>query len=205
MRRFNVLVAVIAILVAVYASRMAVATPDVKMSAATIGAKAPDFSLQNYDGKQMGLGDYAGKITVLEWVNPECPYVQRHYKAKTMQTLADQYKNDGVVWLSINTTHSATNEFDKQWVADQNISYPVLNDAAGDVGKAYHATNTPELYIIGKDGLLLYKGAIDNDPEGDKGAARVNYVQKAMGEILAGKTVSEPETKAYGCSVKYAK
>jgi len=168
-----------------------------------VGAKAPAFTLQDQTGKAVSLSDFSGKIVVLEWTNPACPFVKRHYSVKTMQTLADQYKDKGVIWLAINSTKNTTNDSDKQWADAQSIAYPILNDVDTAVGKAYHATNTPEMYLIGADGTLLYKGAIDNDPDGDRSSGKVNYVQKALDELLAGKSVSEPETKPYGCTVHY--
>jgi len=177
---------------------------DQKDSPVSIGAKAPDFTLQDQNGKNISLHDFAGKIVVLEWTNPECPFVQRHYKVRTMQTLASQYQDKGVVWLAINSSSFATNDASKQWAESQNISYPELNDSSGSTGKAYHATNTPHMFIIAGDGTLAYEGAIDNNPDGDKTSDKVNYVQKALDEILSGKSVSVPQTKPYGCSVKYA-
>lgn len=176
---------------------------DQQSGTAAIGAKAPDFTLQDQNGKTVSLHDFAGKIVVLEWTNPECPFVQRHYQAKTMQTLASEFQPKNVVWLAINSSNFATNDSNLQWAVQQNIAYPVLNDSTGATGHAYHATNTPEMYIIGTDGTLLYQGAIDNDPEGDKSADKVNYVKTALDEILSGKPVATPETKPYGCNVKY--
>jgi peroxiredoxin len=176
---------------------------DQKDSGVSVGAKAPDFSLQDQNGKMVSLHDSLGKIVVLEWTNPECPFVQRHYAAKTMQTLASHYQDKNVVWLAINSGNSATNETDKQWATEQNIAYPILNDSTGSTGHVYHATNTPEMYIIGTDGTLLYQGGIDNDPEGEKTSDKVNYVHQALDEILSGKSVSVPQSKPYGCSVKY--
>jgi peroxiredoxin len=171
---------------------------------ATIGQAAPQFTLQNDDGSPVSLSSYSGKIVVLEWTNPECPYVQRHYQEHTMTTLAAKYQPQNVVWVAINSTHDVTNADDKTWATEQGISYPILNDSAGNVGHSYGATNTPEMYIISKDGTLLYKGAIDNDRDGDKGSAKINYVDQALSEILAGKPVSVPLTKPYGCTVHYA-
>ncbi|MGD0387851.1 MAG: thioredoxin family protein [Tepidisphaeraceae bacterium] len=176
---------------------------DQKDSGASIGAKAPDFTLQDQNGKNVSLHDFLGKIVVLEWTNPECPFVQGHYKVKTMQTLASEYQPKNVVWLAINSSNFDTNEANQQWAAQQNISYPELNDASGATGKAYHATNTPEMYIISTGGTLLYEGAIDNDPQGEKTNDKINYVHQALDEILSGKPVSTPQTKPYGCSVKY--
>ncbi len=176
---------------------------DSSSSGVMIGAKAPNFTLQNQNGKNVSLSDFSGRIVVLEWTNPNCPFVQRHYKVKTMQTLAGDYAGRNVAWLAINSTKDTTNETDKQWADEQQISYPILNDVDTTVGKEYHATNTPEMFIIGTDGSLLYKGAIDNDPDGDRTDGKVNYVQNALDEILGGKAVSTPETKPYGCGVHY--
>jgi peroxiredoxin len=177
---------------------------DQKDSGVAIGAKAPDFTLQDQNGKAVSLHDLLGKIVVLEWTNSECPIVQRHYQAKTMATLYSEYAPKNVAWLAINSSNFATNDLDKQWATEQNIAYPVLNDSSGATGHAYHATNTPHMFIIGTDGTLLYQGAIDNDPHGDKSPGDItNYVHQALDEILAGKTVSVAQTKAYGCTVKY--
>jgi peroxiredoxin len=171
---------------------------------AAIGSAASPFSLQNQDGKIVNLSDYAGKILVLEWTNPECPFVQRHYQAHTMTTLAAKYQPQGVAWVAINSTHDVTDADNKTWATQQALPYPVLNDATGTVGHSYGATNTPEMYVIGKDGKLMYKGAIDNDRDGDLTTGKINYVDQALSEILAGKPVSVTETKAYGCTVHYA-
>ena len=166
------------------------------------GAAAPTFSLENQDGKKVSLEDYKGKLVVLEWVHPGCPFVVRHYKAKTMATLAEKYAGKGVVWLAINSTKDATNETNKKWVEEHSLSYPILNDSEGKTGHAYGAKTTPHMFIISKEGKVVYAGGIDDDPKGDK-SDRVNYVEKALDEVLGGKAVSTPKTKSYGCSVKF--
>ena len=171
---------------------------------AAIGAAAPAFSLQDSNGKTVNLSDFSGKIVVLEWVNPDCPFVKRHYNLKTMTTLADKNKDKGVVWLGIATGNTANADKLKAFAEKSSISYPILLDPDGTVGHAYGAKNTPHMFIIDKDGKLAYVGGIDNDEDGSKGDKRVNYVEKALDELLAGKPVSEPQTKQYGCSVKYA-
>jgi peroxiredoxin len=171
---------------------------------AQVGQPAPQFTLEDQNGKSVSLADYRGKIVVLEWFNNECPIVQRHYRAKTMATLSAKYAPQGVVWLAINTTAGKSNADNKAAASQMDIAYPVLNDSSGTVGHLYGATNTPNMYIINKDGVLVYKGAIDNDPRGNMSADRVNYVDQALGELLKGEPISTPETKPYGCSVKYA-
>jgi peroxiredoxin len=170
-----------------------------------IGQTAPAFTLQDQDGKDVSLTDYAGKVVVLEWTNPRCPYVQRHYREQTMIKLSNAYRDKGVVWLAINSTHDTANADNKQWVEKNGLKYPVLNDSTGKVGHAYNAKTTPDMFVIDKDGKLAYAGAIDDDAEGEKDAsARINYVEKAMDQLLSGQAVVTSETKPYGCGVKYS-
>jgi peroxiredoxin len=171
--------------------------------AAKIGAPAPAFTLEDQAGNKVSLSDYAGKVVVLEWVNPECPFVKRHYKAQTMTKLAQKYKAQDVVWLAINTTSSTDKAHDAEWISKHSLGYPILDDRSGQVGKLYGAKTTPHMYIIDQKGTLVYVGGIDDDPSGSNGSP-VNYVEKALDEVLSGKPVSSPETKPYGCSVKYA-
>jgi peroxiredoxin len=174
---------------------------------AKVGEAAPSFSLQDQDGKTVSLSDFAGKIVVLEWFNDECPFVQKHYKTGAMNATAEKYKADGVVWLAINSSHFTTNDKNKEIAGKWNIARPILNDASGTTGKAYNAKTTPGMYVIGKDGKLAYSGAIDSNDDSDTESlsGATNYVAKALDEMLADKPVSTPETKSYGCSVKYKK
>ena len=168
--------------------------------------KAPDFSLKNYDGKEFKLLDFKGKIVVLEWINPECPFVRYHYEKKsTIKELAKKYKEKKIVWLAINSTNFHKTEDNKKFADKNKITHPILDDHSGKVGRAYHATNTPHMFIINADGKIVYNGAIDNAPLGrvPKDAEYVNYVNKALEELTSGKTVSLAKTKPYGCSVKY--
>jgi len=170
-----------------------------------IGSSAPQFTLQDENGKSVSLSDYAGKIVVLEWTNPQCPVVQRHYRAKTMTTLQKQYASQGVVWLGINSTHDVTNAVDLDWATAQGVTWPILNDASGVTGHAYGAKSTPGMFVIDKTGKLVYSGAIDNDPQGNLSEGKINYVAKALDEVLANKPVTIAQTKSYGCAVHYAK
>lgn len=164
---------------------------------------APAIELEDLQGKTWSSADHEDEVVVLEWTNRRCPYVVRHYKARTMQDLAARYAQKGVVWVSIDSSRFAHREVRQlqAWKKQQEVSYPILLDPTGDVGRAYSAKTTPHMYIV-KGGKILYQGAIDDAP---RGRAKVNYVEKALDEILAGKPVSEPMTKPYGCSVKYAK
>jgi peroxiredoxin len=173
----------------------------------TIGQKAPAFELKDTEGKTVKLSDFAGKVVVLEWFNPECPYVVKHHgDNKTMANTYAKYKDKGVVWLAINSgapgKQGAGLEINAQHKKDWKIEYPILLDESGKVGKAYGSKNTPTMFIIDATGNLAYMGAIDNDNSAKK-LGSINYVDQALGQILAKETVSSPVTKAYGCSVKY--
>lgn len=178
------------------------AAGEEKPTSLAVGQVAPGFALADSTGKIVKLSDYAGKIVVLEWVNPECPFVQRHYKAGTFVNLSAKYADKGVVWLAINSTSHATAADNQKWIEQYKLSFPILSDTDGAVGHAYFARTTPELYIINTDGKIAYLGAIDDDAQGDK-SSPTNYVTQALDEVLAGKAVTTPQTRSYGCSVKY--
>lgn len=175
-------------------------------AAAVIGQPAPDFSLTDQHGKTVKLADFAGKTVVLEWFNEGCPFVKKQYVTGSMNATAAKYAEKGVVWLAVNSSNFANTasnlKADKAW----KMARPILDDHTGVVGKAYGATNTPQMFVIDPKGTLVYKGAIDSvdsaDPD-DLGSA-TNYVAKALDDVLAGKPVAKSETTPYGCSVKYA-
>ncbi len=173
-----------------------IATAEVKT-----GDPAPDFTLKDTTGKDQKLSDYKGKIVVLEWTNPECPFVQRHYgAAQTMIKLANA--NADVVWLAIDSISTHTPETIAAWVQKEAIPYPILSDPDGAVGKLYGAKTTPQMFIISAEGNVVYQGSIDNNPRGNKSTI-ANHVEKALAELKAGQPVTEPTTKPYGCSIKY--
>jgi len=182
-----------------------VAMPAVAGDGVSVGDTAPAFTLADSAGNDVSLSDFEGKIVVLEWLNPDCPFVQRHYKAGTMKSLATKYDGDGVVWLTINSTNYMDAAANAKFKAENKLPYTILVDQSGDVGHLYGAQTTPHMYIIDGGGTLVYIGAIDDDPRGNKGEPAVNYVAAALDEVLAGNAVSTAETKPYGCSVKYKK
>ena len=170
---------------------------------------APDFTLKDVNGDDVQLSNLKGKIVVLEWTSYDCPFVKPHYdtESKTMSKLAAKYADQGVVWLTVNSTHYATAETNKAWAEKHQLKQAVLVDSDGKVGKLYQAKTTPHVFVIDKEGKIAYQGAIDNAPLGKKpeGKEFVNYVDKALAELLDGKKVEIAKTKPYGCSVKYAK
>jgi peroxiredoxin len=175
--------------------------------AADSNKKAPDFTLSTFDGKPVKLSNYRGKTVVLEWMNFECPFSRYHYATKpTMVELAKKYKNQNIIWLTINSTSHTTPQGNHDFAKKHKIQSPILDDRSGRVGKAYDAKTTPHIFIVNARGNIVYDGAIDNAPMGKvAGGEYVNYVDKALSEIVSGKAVSTPETKPYGCTVKYPK
>jgi peroxiredoxin len=170
-----------------------------------VARKAPDFTLNSFDGKTISLSDYKGKIVVLEWFNYECPFVLRHYGNKpTMIALANKYKDKNVVWLAINSTSHAAPQANIEFAEERKLPYPILDDRSGTVGRAYGAKTTPHMYVIDTKGSIAYQGAIDNDERGRKRQGVINYVDKALAELTGGKEVTTTDTMSYGCTVKYA-
>jgi peroxiredoxin len=172
--------------------------------AADVGQPAPAFTLRDEMGASHALEQYRGKIVVLEWTNPECPFVQRHYAARTMQKTLASFAGKKVVWLAVDSTSHNTPAKSKSWKAEQAFPYPVLQDASGDVGRAYGAKTTPHMFVIDEKGVLRYAGGIDDDPRGHS-TTPTNFVEKSVNALLAGQPVSPSTSEPYGCSVKYGK
>lgn len=176
---------------------------------AAIGQPAPDFTLADTTGAKHTLSEHTkkGEIVVLEWFNPDCPIARNyHLPSDDMMAIASAYKDKKVVWLAINSgapgKQGAGLERNRKAVEEFKLGYPVLLDESGAVGHNYSAKTTPHMYVIDTHGVLRYAGAIDDGDPSQKG--QVNYVRQALDEILAGKPVSVTESKAFGCSVKYA-
>jgi peroxiredoxin len=170
--------------------------------------RAKPFSLQTFDGKTVELAAYRDKVVVLEWFNFECPFVKYHYdKADTMIELAKKYKGQGVVWLAINSTSHTKPADNVAFAAKHELPYPLLDDRSGEVGRAYGAKTTPHMFVIAPGGRIVYEGAIDNAPLGrtPAGKEKVNYVDRVLADLVAGRDLSAKNTKPYGCSVKYPK
>jgi peroxiredoxin len=177
---------------------------------AEIGKLAPDFELTDIDGKKHKLSDYRGKIVVLEWFNGQCPFVVHQYREGVLKSLANTtHEKDDHVWLAINSgapgQQGAGLELNRQIRNDFKIAFPILLDEPGKVGRMYDARRTPEMYVINKEGILVYRGAVDNAPNGRVrgGGEHVNYIENALKMVRAGETVSPDTTTAYGCTVKY--
>lgn len=207
-------VAVIALGLVAGAGLVALNTQSVNAAAgyaapAKLGETAPDFALKDLDGKDVKLADFKGKVVVLEWFNPGCPFVVKHHSTfDTMRKTAKDFKDKGVVWLAINSgaegKQGASKEENTKARTDWKIEYPIVLDPTGVTGKAYGAKTTPHMFIIDKEGKLVYAGAIDNDSSPKKQGSK-NYVKNALDEVLAGKKVTDASNDSYGCGVKYGK
>src|SRR5437762_964129 len=181
------------------------------LDAPPVGSAAPDFSLADAKGKTHSLSQYKGKYVVLEWFNPECPFVKKHYGSGNMQKLQQEFTGKGIVWLTIdsnapglegNLTAEQANAKIAEWKTKQTA---LILDPDGKVGRSYGAKNTPHMFVINPEGKIVYEGAIDSKatPNPSDISSSTNYVKVALEESLAGKTVSNANTKPYGCSVKY--
>lgn len=177
-----------------------------------VGEPAPDFTSVDVNGEPQTLAAYRGKYVVLEWFNPECPFVKKHYGSGNMQRLQQELTAaPGVAWLSINSSAPGKQghlspEQAKAWKAEQGAAMTaVLLDPEGTVGRLYGAKTTPHMFVIDPQGVLVYAGAIDDTPSADQADVKTaaNYVRQALSEAVAGTPVSVSKTQSYGCSVKY--
>jgi peroxiredoxin len=176
-----------------------------------VGTNAPDFSLTDSKGKTQSVSQYKGKYVVLEWFNPECPFVKKHYGSGNMQKLQTEFVGKGVVWLTMDSnapglegylTAEQANAKMAEWKTKQSA---LVLDPDGKAGRSYGAKNTPHMFVINPEGKIVYEGAIDSKatPNPSDIANSTNYVKVALEESMGGKTVSNANTKPYGCSVKY--
>ncbi len=181
------------------------------LAAAAVGQKAPDFTLTDTAGKTVKLSDFLGKHVVLEWNNPGCPYVRKHYDSANMQGLQKEVTGKNVVWLAINSTADSHPDYLApaqlgRWMVQQKASpSATLMDESGSVGKSYGARTTPHMYMVDPKGTLIYAGGIDSNASSSAETIKnaTNYVRLGVTEALAGKALSKPVTAPYGCSVKY--
>ena len=178
--------------------------------AATVGQAAPDFSAADTDGKTRKLSDYKSKLVVLEWTNPGCPFVQKHYSGN-MQALQKEFTAKGVVWLSLNSTETGSGDYLAPvklagWMREkQSSATAMLMDESGKIGQLYGAKTTPHMYIVSPQGRLVYAGAIDSiaSAQVDDIKTATNHVRQGLNEALSGKAITLPSSRAYGCSIKY--
>jgi len=180
-------------------------------AAPALGQKAPDFVAVDTAGKQHKLSDFAGKYVVLEWTNPGCPFVRKHYGSGNMPATQKTAVDKGVVWLAINSTERAASDYLQPtaldaWMKEQKATpSAVLMDEDGVIGQAYGARTTPHMFIIDPQGVLVYAGGIDSIPSArvDDIKTATNYVNQALAEAFGDKPISAASTKPYGCAIKY--
>jgi hypothetical protein len=196
--------------------RALLALPALLLAAAVhavpaVGQPAPDFVLKDAAGKTVKLSDYRGKVVVLEWTNPGCPFVRKHYDSGNMAVTQQDAVAKGAVWLSINSTEKGSYDYLEPaklvaWQKERQVQpTATLMDEEGVAGKAYGARTTPHMYIVDPQGRLAYLGGIDSIPSANPAdiPKAVNYVRQAIAETSAGKPVSAATTRPYGCSIKY--
>jgi AhpC/TSA family len=195
------------------ASAVLLATTSVAwaQTKAAIGQAAPNFSAKDVNGKTVSLFDFKGKTVVLEWVNPGCPFVRKHYSGGNMQGTQQDALSKNVVWLAINSTETSHYDYLSPakmgaWMKEQKApAAHTLMDEDGKIGKAYGARTTPHMYIVDGKGVLVYAGGIDSIASASAAdiPKSTNYVKVALGEMAGGKPLSNSVTRPYGCSVKY--
>ena len=187
-------------------------TADLSLAETEVGRSAPNFTLPDSNGKTHSLADFKGKYVVLEWYQPDCPFVRKHYRSGNMQSLQKEYTGKGVVWLSVNSSapgeegNYPAEKLNQIAASDGAARTALLLDPDGKVGHLYGAKTTPDMYVIDPNGTLVYEGAIDDKRSVDLGDVKTatNYVKTALEASMTGKTVPTAATRPYGCSVKYS-
>lgn len=185
---------------------------DTAPAIAEVGSPAPNFALRDLSGERHKLSDHRGKVVVLEWYNPQCPFVvYAHEDGGPLNEASQRWRDEGVVWMAINSgapgKQGAGAELNREMKEQFGITYPLLIDESGDVGRKYQAKTTPHMYVIDEEGTLVYAGGLDNAPFGKvgNGGEIQPYVDQVLTDVLAGKEPRVRSSKPYGCSVKYAK
>jgi hypothetical protein len=176
-----------------------------------VGTPAPDFTATDSNGKPVRLADYRGRIVVLEWTNPGCPFVRAHYDSGTMPAVQAEAKAAGAIWLSVNSGapgkqgHMTGAQANAQQARDRAAPSAYLLDPAGTIGRLYGAKTTPHMYVVGADGRLAYEGAIDDRPtaDADDAKAATRWALNAVKAVKASRSPDPAQTRAYGCQVKY--
>lgn len=194
-----------------FAALVGAVSLSISANAAEVGKDAPDFTAKDAKGTEVSLAKLKGKVVVLEWVNHGCPFVVKHYGSNNMQKLQETYTGKGVVWITINSGSKASGSFTDDAtfikISEEKGSKAshLIGDESGTIGKAYDAKTTPHMFVINKEGVLVYNGAIDSKKSTNPAdiADAENYVAKAVDAALEGKEISTPKTEPYGCGVKY--
>lgn len=218
-RRLRILSFLAVALTAVFAvSVLQADVPAASSSSAALGKAAPEFSLTDTDGKTVTLSSLRGKTVVLEWFNPDCPFIKHAHTKGPLKDLAKRVSNDKLVWLAINSNAKGKQghgvERNREAKIEYGISHAILLDEAGKVGRAYGAIKTPHMFVIEPKGVLVYRGGVDNAPIGSVDAERPhlpgnakdaleNYLEYALADLAAKKPLRLAETPPYGCTVKY--
>ena len=192
-------------------STLLVLGADRALASAAVGQLAPDFTLKDVGGKSIKLSDFRGKHVVLEWTNPGCPFVRKHYGGGNMQGTQAEAVAKGVIWLALNSTERNHVDYLEParlaaWMQEQRSApSAMLMDEDGTVCRSYGARTTPHMYIVNPQGQLIYAGGIDSiaSARASDISKAVNYVRQGLGEALAGKSLSAATTAAYGCTIKY--
>ncbi len=189
-------------------------TPDANVvslanSSAEVGSPAPDFELRDATGRSFRLSQFRGKLVVLEWFDPECPFVTYAYDDGPLAEMETRYAATGIVWLSVYSTRADRNDLAPAMVREfsdrRKLRAPILIDAGGGVAKTFGALTTPHMFLVNERGVLVYSGALDNAPMGrvERAASKTNFVENAIGDLRSGHGVTTSSTRPYGSPLNY--
>ncbi len=163
------------------------------------GDKYEGFTLTDYEGNKHSLSDYTdSKAIVIMFIATKCP-VSNDYNSR-MEKVFNDYKDNEVSFLGINSNKAEDISEIEIHAKDNELMFTILKDEKNIIADKFEASYTPEIFVLSNDFELLYHGRIDNsrrEPE-----VKAIDLRNALDEILSGKSVSKPETKAFGCTIK---
>jgi peroxiredoxin len=171
-----------------------------------IGATAPDFSLPATDGKVYSLNHFAhAKAFVVFFTCNHCPYATGCHEA-TKKT-AEKFKNDGVVFIGINSNSKNTyaeDSFEHMVERMKVHKYPwvYLYDESQQIARKFGALKTPHFFLFDQDRKLIYTGRSIDTPK-DPSKMKTDDLERALTDYLSKKSISVPKTNPIGCNIKW--
>lgn len=184
----------------------------VARAAPGLGDVAPDFALPDAQGRMLRLADLRGRLVVLQWMNPGCPFLKKHYASGSLTALQQETMARGVQWLLVESNRPDTRDYFEpaelvEWLRGyRSPVQSVLMDDSGRVARAFGARTASHSYVLGSDGRLLYAGAIDSIPStrAEDIPRAVPHLRNALNEALAGRPAPVGLSRPYGCNLMLA-
>ncbi|MEM9802337.1 MAG: thioredoxin family protein [Planctomycetota bacterium] len=179
-----------------------------------VGSTVPaGLTLPDLDGKRHSFGDFRGRVVMIHFWSDRCPY-EKHADPIFAAMDAKYRDSDDVVMIGINANSTELGEQPgkgadhaklygnlREKMAEVGYTHPMLADHGNRVADVFEAQSTPHCFVLDRNGVIQYAGALDDDPRGQKDDDATNFAQDAIDAVLKGETPATASTKPYGCSI----